>query len=62
MEYIELAQDEARALVEKYNKEGEENLPPDYKRFRHDNRGSYGGGAQGNRYGSFSLKVFSHCN
>lgn len=43
VEFTELERSEAQELVEKYNKEGNTNLPPDYKRYKqHDryNRGT----------------------
>ena len=44
VEFVELDREEAAKLVEKYNKEGRDALPPPEKRYR-DNRygSSYGG-------------------
>ena len=57
VEFIELEKEEAQELVTKYNKEGEQNLPPDYWQNRynrdHHRGGGYSSGGQG-RYGRFS--------
>ncbi len=43
VEFIELEKEESQKLVEKYNKEGRDALPPE-KRFRRDDRWSNRGG------------------
>lgn len=46
VEFVELALDEAKPLVEKYRKEGIDKLGPNYRR---NNRDRNRGGGQGNR-------------
>ena len=42
VEFAELNRSEAQELVDKYNKEGNANLPPDYRRYKQHDRYSRG--------------------
>jgi hypothetical protein len=44
VEYIELSLEEAKPVVEQYNKEGKAAQPPETKRFRGNDRDRYGSG------------------
>lgn len=44
VEYVELSFEEAKPLVEQYNKEGKAAQPPETKRFRGNDRDRYGSG------------------
>lgn len=61
VEFIELPLDEAKPVIEQYNKEGKAAQPPDTKRFRGNDRDRYSSGSRsfGGRYGM--LFTGFHC-